>query len=285
MRGMPRVPAYPDVPEDSPAMSPTVGGPTVPGSRRIPSRFDASFAPPAKFLFGDAASAYLTQLRSEFGLDDIVSAARDEGDLERVRRVLHWASCLWEHDGANVPARNDPLSILREAAEGKPFRCVEYSIVLAGALGALGYRSRTLSLMTADVETREFGAGHVVAEVQLPDCGTWVMLDPQFDAVPLVRQRPSNAVQLADALCFNPDAVEILSMSAKAQADYVGWIEPYLHYFSAALDNRYDVERETGVVRVAPTGSSEPRVFQRVHPLPVATLFTHCPSVLYPAPA
>ena len=164
-------------------MSSAVGGATVPGSRRIPSRFDASLASPAKFRFGDATSAYLTQLRSEFGLDDIVSAARDESDLERVRRC------------------------------------------------------------------------------------------------------PTNAVQLADALCFNPDAVEILSMSAKAQADHVGWIEPYLHYFSAALDNRYDVERETGVVRVAPTGSSEPRVFQRVHPLPAATLFTHCPSVLYPTPA
>ncbi|HMN75273.1 MAG TPA: transglutaminase-like domain-containing protein [Burkholderiaceae bacterium] len=257
--------------------------PAMSESRRILSRFDASFAPPAKFLFGDAASPYLTRLRSEFGLDGIVSVASGEGDLERVRRVVHWASGLWEHDGGNVPARNDPLSILREAAEGKRFRCVEFSIVLAGALAALGYRSRTLSLMTADVETREFGAGHVVAEVQLPDCGTWVMLDAEFDAVPLVRQRPSNAVQLADALCFDPDAVEILSMSVKAQADYVGWIEPYLHYFSAALDNRYDVKRETGVVRVAPTGSSEPRVFQRVHPLPAATLFTHHPCVLYPA--
>lgn len=53
----------------------------------------------------------------------------------------------------------------------KRFRCVEYSIVAAGALNALGIPARTVGLRTKYVETELWSAGHVVAEAYLKDLG------------------------------------------------------------------------------------------------------------------
>ena len=44
-------------------------------------------------------------------------------------RLLHWVHMRWQHDGLNEPTRRDALTILREARDGKNFRCVEYAIV------------------------------------------------------------------------------------------------------------------------------------------------------------
>lgn len=249
-------------------------------SEQAPLRFDSTPALAAEFLFSDASITYLTELRSEFALDVVVSSA--DSDLQRALAAMHWTHARWEHDGANVPSNGDPLSILRAALDGKRFRCVEYSVVLSGVLAALGYRSRVLGLMTADVETCELGAGHVVAEAYLPDLGRWVMLDGEYDALALVHQYPANAVQFAQALSRNEELVEIGSISGTQAPAYVEWIKPYLYYFSASIDNRHDVQRAKGNIRLAPVGAREPKVFQRVHQLPAATVFTHCPSVLYP---
>jgi hypothetical protein len=109
-------------------------------------------------------------------LDKVVAAER--GDYAKVRAVSRWVRSRWEHNGSNEPQKPDPISILREAAEGKRFRCVEYAVVLSAALNAVGIPARKVSL-AQDGYHAGVGRGHVVSEAWIDDLGRWVVLDGQ----------------------------------------------------------------------------------------------------------
>jgi hypothetical protein len=98
-------------------------------------------------------SPEMTRLRSEYHLEQIVQD--EKGDYAKLLRLVAWAHRSWKHDGSNEPSKPDPLTILEEAAKGKQFRCVEYSIVLAAAARAVGMPSRVLGLKRQDAETAE----------------------------------------------------------------------------------------------------------------------------------
>lgn len=98
-------------------------------------------------------------------------------DFKKVQTIFEWVTNLCQHDGVNVPRNGDPFTILDDVTEkGARYRCVKYSIVILGRLNALGITSRRIRLKTADVETRECGAGHVAVEVYLKDFNKWVLL-------------------------------------------------------------------------------------------------------------
>ena len=218
--------------------------------------------------------AYLAELREEFGLDAV--AAGTETDLERLAAVTNWVNGLWRHDGGNQPSANDPLTILREAAAGGRFRCVEYSIVIAGCLEALGMDARVVGLKTADVETRSSGAGHVVAEAYLRDLGKWAMADGQWNVIPVLAGRPLNAVELQQTLADGQQGQLEMGGAAGWQAVvYRRWIVPYLHYFDTGVDGEY--------LMLGPVGAPQPRTFQGRMPLNV-TIYTHSVREFYPAP-
>ncbi len=105
-------------------------------------------------------NAFLKRLRSEYNLDEEIKGAKN--DTEKALKVMNWVHNQWKHNGNNQPTKGDALTILQEAKEGKMFRCVEYGIVTASALNAIGLKSRVLALKTKDVETTQSGAGHVV---------------------------------------------------------------------------------------------------------------------------
>jgi transglutaminase-like putative cysteine protease len=231
--------------------------------------------------FSPPSNIYLSRLRTDYALDGI--QPDKNGDFEHVLAILDWVNRRWDHDGVNTPSQNDPISILQEAATGKQFRCVEYAIVLAGVLAALGYPSRVLGLMTADVATRESGAGHVVTEVYLEQHQKWAMLDGQWNVAPLVADKPANAVELAKALAESPDQAGLTSISTTDQSYYFNWIKPYLYYFTARLGNIYGNAQNSPIIRLAPLNAIEPQVFQRSHPMQAA-LFTHNATMFYPRP-
>lgn len=220
-------------------------------------------------------------MRQEFALDSLIQDKTS--DIERVLSISRWVRSRWNHNGSNTPKKDDPISILREAATGKQFRCVEYSIVLSGALNALGFPSRVLGLMTNDVETKPTGAGHVVSEAYVPDLKKWVMVDGQWDVVPLVSGVPASAVELAEAIATRPESVEITSLSNVAKSQYISWIEPYLYFFTASIDNTYDANRTKSAIRLAPLRANEPKVFQVKYSMRRA-LFTHNAMSFYPVP-
>jgi len=211
---------------------------------------------------------FLNLLRSKHPIDSLIQDAKS--DTERVQRIMNWVHKQWRHDGNNEPRNNDAISILEEAKEGKNFRCVEYAIVVSACLNAIGLKTRVLGLMTKDVETRQFGAGHVVAEVFLNDLNKWVFIDPQWDAMPVLNGIPLNAVEFQKAIANDFGDLEIKS-SMVSKRRYIDWVYPYLYYFDIAFDNRegLNIERNTidGKRRLmlVPVGSINPTVFQRIH--------------------
>jgi hypothetical protein len=237
---------------------------------------------PLLFLRSGAGDPYLVKLRTDYKLDEVVAGAKN--DLEKVQAMSRWVRSRWEHNGSNTPEKQDPASILQEAAQGKQFRCVEYAQVLAAALSAVNVPARVLALATEDVETRPSGAGHVVAEAWLADRQRWVMVDGQFDVIPFLGDTPLNAVELQDALARGKEKLTVHSFSGTKADEYFQWVAPYLFYFRTNFDSRYPAPPSRAELCLLPAGAKPIEVFQGKWPL--ATLaFTHSRSLFYAPPA
>ncbi len=217
--------------------------------------------------FSQYDEEYFSNLRTKYKLNEMVAEAKT--DFEKVVIITKWVNGLWEHDGVNEPEKNDPLYILDQVTENNQrYRCVEYGTVIHGCLLALGIPSRTLGLMTEDVETRESGAGHVVAEVYLNDLEKWVFVDGQWGIIPIYNNTPLNGVELAAVLrngsAYSNDFKLIGVNTEKEKSDYLNWIEEYLYYFNTGY---YELKSDGSLKRFSvllyPVQSKEPRIFQR----------------------
>lgn len=236
---------------------------------------------PQAFVRHAPGDAYLKRLRDEYALEGVVAGVRD--DYAKVRAVSRWVRSRWEHNGQNEPQKPDPISILREASEGKRFRCVEYAVVLSAALNAVGVPARVLALKTEDVETRESGAGHVVAEAYLADREKWVMVDGQFDVIPTLKGKPLNAVELQRALARGEKRLGVDSLSGASAEKYFAWVAQYLFYFDTKFDSRYEGAQTNLSLMLVPVGAKQPTVFQRKWPLRV--VYTSSLRAFYPKPS
>lgn len=231
---------------------------------------------------------YLQTLRTKYNLDAVVAGAAN--DTEKALRMVNWVHKQWNHNGSNEPSRNDALSILEEAKEGKQFRCVEYGIVTTACLNAIGLPARTMGLKMKEVETIEFGAGHVLLEVFLPDLNKWAMLDGQFDVMPVLNNVPLNAVEFQQAIANNYNKLEIRSLSGTSKDMYTAWVFPYLYYFDVKFDNREGIALQRATfdskksLMLVPMGAKLPKVFQRKYPMDMYK-YTHSVLDLYQAPA
>ena len=235
----------------------------------------------------DKNTPYLKKLRSRYSLDEIIKNSKT--DMEKALSILHWVHALWPHNGNNTPEKNDAISIIEESKKGKNFRCVEYGIVSAACLNAVGLKARVLALKTKNVETTKYGAGHVVTEVYLNDLKKWVFLDGQWDVMPLLNGVPLNAVEFQKAIAENFQQIELHSASHIPKRLYLDWVYPYLFYFSAPFDNRtgenikkYEIEGKTSLMLV-PLGAKNPTVFQRVYKIDYC-LYTNSLMDFYDSP-
>lgn len=255
-----------------------------------PLRFEQKRpAAPYAFRYETAGprNAYLTQLRRQYNLDAVVQGATNDAD--RTLRLLHWVHQQWDHNGSNEPVKKDAISILEEVKLGKQFRCVEYGIVATSCLNAYGLKSRVLALKTKDVETTDSGAGHVLLETWLPDQQKWVLLDGQWDVMPVLRGKPLNAVEFQQAIVSNYKDLEIRSLSGTGKMNYVNWIYPYLYYFDVKFDNREGLELDRTKVEgksslmLVPAGAKEPKVFQVKSPIDYC-IYTRSADSFYARP-
>ncbi|HEX8253741.1 MAG TPA: transglutaminase-like domain-containing protein [Thermoanaerobaculia bacterium] len=228
-----------------------------------------------------STSEYLQKLRAAYQLDEVVRGAAS--DYDRVRAMSRWVRTRWEHNGSNEPSKYDPITILEEASKGQRFRCVEYSIVLAAALNSVGVPARVLNLKTVDAETRESGAGHVVAEAYLRDRRKWVMVDGQFDVIPMRGTTPLNAVEFQQALSRGDKRLTVATFSGAKADGYFEWVAPYLYYFGTKLDARYDVTTAKDELILYPVGAKQLAAFQRRNPMKDKH-WTHSLRTFYAAP-
>ncbi len=214
---------------------------------------------------------YLQLLRSKFPIDSLLEGVKT--DMDKTLRVMNWVHNQWQHDGNNEPRKNDAISILEEVKEGKNFRCVEYAIVASACLNAVGLKARTIGLKIKDVETTEYGAGHVATEVFLNDMNKWAFVDVQFNTMPVLNGIPLNAVEFQQTINNQADQIEIKSLTKLLPASlYLGWIYPYLYYFDVDFDNREGVDQKQKIdgkssLMLVPLGAKTPTVFQIKYPL------------------
>ena len=129
--------------------------------------------------FDEPNHAKFKQLRDEYRLGDVI--AGKETELDKQLALMAWVHGRWPHDGWNEPSNDDALTILREAAAGRRFRCVQYSVALAQVLQAMGFPARRIGLRRDGVSFG-IGKGHVVAEVWNNELGKWILLDGQNNA-------------------------------------------------------------------------------------------------------
>lgn len=217
------------------------------------------------FWYQDGINDYLNLLRSKYSIDSLIQNAKN--DTEKALSILNWVHKQWRHNGNNTPVKNDAISILEEVKTGKNFRCVEYGIVTSACLNSIGLKARTLSLKTKDVETTKYGAGHVLLEVYLNDLQKWVVLDGQWDIMPVLNNIPLNAVEFQKAITEDYNNLEIRSLSGTPKRQYVQWIYPYLYYFSFAFDNREGIASREKIngknsLMLVPIGAKNPTIFQ-----------------------
>lgn len=214
----------------------------------------------------NSKNEYLNRLRAKYPIDSLIKDSKT--DTDRAMKILNWVHNQWAHNGNNVPNKPDAISILEEVKEGKNFRCVEYGIVSTACLNAVGLKSRTLALKTKDVERRPSGAGHVLLEVFLNDLQKWVMLDGQWDVMPVLNGIPLNAVEFQRAITERYQQLEIRSLSNISKRRYCEWIYPYLYYFDVAFDNRETTSPKAALhdgkrkLMLVPIGANNPTVFQ-----------------------
>ena len=233
-------------------------------------------SPPA-YAWSSVNDPYLMQMYSRYALDRVMEGT--SSDLDRVKRASRWAHTQFPHDADNASKYADPMGILAEAATGKRFRSLEYATVTAGVLTAVGIPSRIVWLLTSTEATRTDGVAHVITEAYLRDLRKWVVVDAQWDAVPLVDSVPVSALELQKAIASKNGVITISSMSGTTAGSYTRWSAPYLYYFFSRIDNRIGVVRQAYVLLLTPIGDTS---LAQKYPGPVHRL-THSVAEFYPS--
>ena len=206
-------------------------------------RWENPDLPPLQLRFDAMDSAQAETLRAEFGLEALVANAPDQAAAHKA--VLAWVHNRWRHSGLNEPVSPNALDILRAVAQGARFRCVEYSVVLAQALNALGYTARVVSLRSEGMSYGT-GKGHVISEVWRDDLRQWVALDGQNNAIWRHEGRPLSSHQIQALLAEGRESEIALDHGGSTwmtePPDPETWLA-YFHGIQLALDNRvFDAE-------------------------------------------
>lgn len=193
-------------------------------------------------------------------------------DLEKAQQIIGYAHGLFTHNGDNEPSASDPLTIIKEALAGKSFRCVEYSLLATALLWAYGIPARTIGLKTKDVETRQYGAGHVVIEFWSNKEQKWIMCDVQAGIIPTKDNKPLSAVEFGENVKQGliTDYVAVTgSRFAKDSSfndiqSYIVWVKEYLYFYDTPLEMTFeDIDkREQQIVMLVPLGTKPPVTFQ-----------------------
>ena len=225
-----------------------------------------------EFYYSDTlGNEYLRELKNKYNLQSLVNG--EKTDIGKIKNVLDWTGQQWKHNGSNNPTKQDALTILKEAHEGKQFRCVEYGIVATAALNSIGIPARTLGLKTRDVEKVMRGAGHVVTEAYSEELDKWIFIDPQFNIIPVLNGYPLNGVEFQKEIFNKNSNLKLINkqgeLTKEDSEEYIKWVGKYLFYFDVLFDqktlnsDRFKALNGMTKITLVPVGYQEPRIFQR----------------------
>jgi len=207
---------------------------------------------------------YYDILSKFINLDSIIGDEKDPTEI--ALKLTDFTHHQWQHNGSNTPTKFEGLTILREAQEGKQFRCVEYSILLTELLNASNVPARSIGLKTKTVETQKSGAGHVAVEYYDIRHQKWIFADAQTNIIAFNNSTPLDAVELQNAIKNNTE-ITVRNQNKKYVKKFKNWIGPYLYYFDSAFDQRVKTKHKVSYngkakLMLTPIGSNNPTKFQ-----------------------
>ncbi len=247
-----------------------------------------------RFWYDHQPEPYMNELEKKYPTQQLVKAANN--DLAAIAALLEWTHNQWKHNGNNSPSKSDALTILNEAKAGGQFPCFAFSIVLAAKLNAAGYPSRVLYLKSRTVETDKYAPGHVVTEAYIASLHKWIFLDGQFNAMPMLKGVPLNAVEFQKAISENSDKITFYNKVnynnyPYTNRTYFNFVYPTLYYFDFRFDSRTDtgkvtfekIKGKTNLMLV-PIGAPNPVKFGSITNKINYCLYTNNVKLFYTAP-
>lgn len=238
------------------------------------------------FTYSEPNHPVLVELKNLVNID--LSSVNDE--IEKIKILCGYAHTLFPHDGMNEPSSFDPITIINEAKQGQSFRCVEYSFIAACLCWAYGIKARTLSLKTSDVETREYGAGHVVIEFWSVENSKWILVDVEAGCLFFCNDMFLSGLEIGNAIENNLD-IKLVHVNGSIAPNeenikqYIEWMRQYMYFYDTMLCQIYTTNQENNPLKdkrimLVPIGVKNPTVFQNILPIK-NTLYTHCVKDFY----
>ncbi len=241
--------------------------------------WDDKPAPPFSLTFDDPNTSAYRDMREEFAIDQVVAGARD--DYERLKRLAAWTSRQWKHSPTQMASKSDPVTILREARQGGRFICMNYAVVLAGALRAYGMRARLLNLLPRDVETGS--EAHTAVEAWVPQFKKWVLADAQYGIVAESDGVPLSGLELQTALASGRDVRCVVN--SQACDEWQPFILRNAFYFKIRDNQRSFGGTATRQLVLVPKGAKEPHKFAGGNEdMYKGAVYTSNPESFYAAP-
>ena len=144
--------------------------------------------------FENYYSPRIRELRSRYGLDDVVAGETDE--WKRILLLRHWIKTNIAIDNDNpTQTREDAFAILDAALKGGKFHCTHFSIVQHAVLNSFGYVTRRLGCGPG---LKDDGGHHGVNEVWVNKFSKWVLIDAKYDAHFEKNGVPLSALEIRD---------------------------------------------------------------------------------------
>ena len=229
------------------------------------------------FEYPDSNDQIFSELKNITGFN----LNSDKNEIEKAKIITDYVHNLFQHSGDNKPSSLNPVTIINEAREGKSFRCVEYSHLTTALLWAFNIPSRSVSLKTKDMETREIGAGHVVVEFYSSEYNKWIMIDVQEGVLFKSENAYLSAFELSEKINNNTPIEFITTDNSNypKKEVYTKWIKEYLYFFETPIkidfegiitnEDRLNAKR----LMLVPLDSENPKVFQKI--FPINAIYTH----------
>jgi len=237
------------------------------------------------FKYPDINDPVLSELRNIANITFSPGAS----ELERTKVIIGITHGLFTHNGDNEPSSIDPITIIKEAQVGMSFRCVEYCLLANALLWAYGIGSRVIGLKTSDVETRKYGAGHVVIEFWNSEIQKWVMCDVQAGIIPKLEDVLLSSLELGESINDNSLSYTVVDNSRfshdgmfKDLSSYKDWVREYLYFFDTPIKTTFvNIDRrKEQIAMLIPLEVSPPKSFQGMFTM--NAIYTHSTLDFYP---
>lgn len=147
-----------------------------------------------------------------------------------------------------------------------------------------------IGLKTNDVETREYGAGHVVVEFWDSSLEKWIMSDVQAGIIPFLDKKPLSAFELGiaieqkETIAYKKVANSsfMTDSTFKNDAAYTSWISAYLYFYDTTPTINFNVldRKKERILMLVPLGVTAPRKFQNMFEM--NAIYTHNADEFYP---